>query len=283
MVFHSVWWKHFLCLRAAAAGTILFPMTANCLTIAGSDSGGGAGIQMDLAVFRALETHGLSAITCLTAQNPETVRAVHPVPTEFLVSQLSTLVEYFPLGAVKTGMLFNEEIISEVSAFLQNHPRLPVVIDPVMVATSGAVLLQEEAIYALREKLLPRATLVTPNLDEVAVLTGSKPTDLETMRQAGRDLFRQYQSPFLIKGGHLEGDQLVDVLILNETEYREFPSSRISGLNTHGSGCLLAAAIAASLARGHELEEAVTKGLAFFQKAANHPQSLGPDSFLNPR
>ncbi|MCC5788476.1 MAG: bifunctional hydroxymethylpyrimidine kinase/phosphomethylpyrimidine kinase [Opitutales bacterium] len=252
------------------------------LTVAGSDSGGGAGIQMDLAVFRALKLHGLSVITCLTAQNPSAVNAVHPSPSDFVRQQLGTVDEYFTLRAVKTGMLFNRKIIREVANFLRQRPELPAVIDPVMVASSGAVLLEKEAIQTLREELLPLAALVTPNLDEVGVLLDETPQTKEEMVEAGETLRQQYSVPFLLKGGHLESEQLVDLLFLMDGTMREMPSQRIGGLDTHGSGCLLAAAIAGFLAQGKPLPEAVENGLAFFRRAAEHPKQLNGTAFLNP-
>lgn len=237
---------------------------------------------MDLAVFRALKLHGLSAITCLTAQNPIAVNAVHPSPPDFVHQQLNTVAGFFPLGAAKTGMLFNREIIRMVAEFLRQNPALPAVIDPVMVASSGAVLLEEEAIQTLREELLPLAALVTPNLDEVGVLLDETPRTKEQMIKAGETLRQQYSVPFLLKGGHLEGEHLVDLLFLMDGTMREMPSERIDGLDTHGSGCLLAAAIAGFLAHGKPLPEAVADGLAFFRKTAEHPKHLNGTAFLNP-
>lgn len=258
------------------------PSPPIALTIAGSDSGGGAGIQMDLAVFRALGLHGLSAITCLTAQNPSAVNAVHAATPDFVQQQLRTVADFFALGAIKTGMLFNREIIREAAAFVREHPELPVVVDPVMVATSGGVLLEGQAIQTLREELLPLAALVTPNLDEVGVLLGQTPGNEEEMRKAGERLRDHYAVPFLLKGGHLPGDQLVDLLFLMDGSVETWPSRRVENLDTHGSGCLLSAAIAGFLAKGEALPQAVREGLAFFRKAAGNPKSLGGTNFLNP-
>jgi hydroxymethylpyrimidine/phosphomethylpyrimidine kinase len=227
------------------------------LTIAGSDSGAGAGIQADLLTFAAHEVFGTTAVTCLTAQNPDGVTAIEVLPASFVAEQIQQVHRFFTVRALKTGMLYSADIIGVVADFLRTHRQIPAVIDPVMVATSGAVLLKPEALAAVRAKLLPLATLVTPNLDEVGVLLGMKPTTAAEMTRAGGELARSYGVPFLIKGGHLPGDDLTDVLVEPEGKIREYKSPRLDGIDTHGSGCTLSAAIAANLAKGRGLNDAV--------------------------
>lgn len=227
------------------------------LTIAGSDSGAGAGIQADLLTFAAHEVFGTTAVTCLTAQNPDGVTAIEVLPASFVAEQIQQVHRFFTVRALKTGMLYSADIIDVVADFLRAHREIPAVIDPVMVATSGAVLLKPEALAAVRAKLLPLATLVTPNLDEVGVLLGMKPATAAEMTRAGRELARSYGVPFLIKGGHLPGGDLTDALVGPEGEIRVFNSPRLDGIDTHGSGCTLSAAIAANLAKGRGLSDAV--------------------------
>lgn len=253
------------------------------LTIAGSDSGGGAGIQMDLRTITALGGHGLTAITCLTAQNPAEVRGVVPTPASFLCTQLETLRDGFRIRTMKTGMLYAEDLIAEVAAFAQSHPDIPLVVDPVMVATSGAVLLQPKAINALTRQLLPRAHVVTPNLDEVGVLLGRKPENEKEMAEAGTDLTRRFGVPFLIKGGHLANrTEIVDLLCQPDEEPLAFHGAYLDHLDTHGSGCLLSAALATLLAHGNSIPHAVREAHAFFRRAAVPGQRLGNAVYLAP-
>ena len=220
------------------------------LSIAGSDSGGGAGIQADLLTFAANGVFGTTAITCLTAQNPDGVTAVQSMPAEFVSEQIHQVHRFFALGAIKTGMLFNTEIIEAVAAFVQTHPEIPLVVDPVMVATSGARLLEESAIEALQARLLPQASLITPNLDEAAVLLGRRPSTVPEMEAAAAELAAKVGVPVLLKGGHLEQErELVDILATADGNCSAFTALRIDKVNTHGSGCTLSSAIAANLAR----------------------------------
>lgn len=251
------------------------------LTVAGSDSGGGAGIQADLLTFASLGVFGTSAITCLTAQNPAGVTGVFPVSAAFVSQQLAQVASYFQLGAVKTGMLFNAEIIGAVSAFLRAKPDLPAVVDPVMVATSGASLLEPEAVARLLADLLPLARLITPNLDEVRVLTNRRPTLISEMRRAGEELAERFRTAVLVKGGHLETKgEIVDVLVEADGTVTEFRHSRIFGVNTHGSGCTLASAIAAHLARGEDLRQAVEEGLDYLAGSLHGAIRIGGERFL---
>lgn len=242
------------------------PDTPVALTIATSDSGGGAGVQADLKAFAANGVHGVSAFAALTAQNPDGVSAIHELPAEFLRAQLAQLRAYYCIGAAKTGMLFSASLIRETATFVRES-KLELVVDPVMVATSGAVLLREDAIDTLKTELLPLATLVTPNLDETAVLLGQRPGTVEQMEEAGHALAIAYDAAFLIKGGHLEGAELVDVLVTPEGDCLRMGGRRNDDINTHGSGCTLSAAIAAHLAKGLGLPEAVAAGHAYLQRA----------------
>ncbi len=250
------------------------------LTIAGSDSGAGAGIQADLLTFAAHGVFGTTAITCLTAQNPDGVSAIEALPAPFVLEQILQVHRFFRIRALKTGMLHSAAIVTAVADFLRAKPGIPAVIDPVMVATSGAGLLRPDALAAVRENLLPRAALVTPNLDEVAVLLGEKPSTVDAMIDAGRRLADTFGVAFLIKGGHLQGDGLSDVLVRPGVGPRVFASRRIHGVNTHGSGCTLSAAIAANLARGSELDAAVGAAQAYLLRGMEHSLKVGGQRFI---
>src|SRR5690625_5147485 len=219
------------------------------LTIAGSDSGGGAGIQADLRTFSARDVFGTTAITCLTAQNPDSVTDVSPVKPDFLSEQILQVDRFFTLQAVKTGMLISADLVQEVIKFLKERPKLPAVIDPVMVATSGAVLLDPKTADLLREELLPLATVFTSNLDEAKIFLVDAPKNAREMNSAALELAKKIGAPVLLKGGHLKGELVTDVLADPGGEIHVFTDSRIMDVNTHGSGCTLAAAIAAELAK----------------------------------
>jgi hydroxymethylpyrimidine/phosphomethylpyrimidine kinase len=230
------------------------------LTIAGSDSGGGAGIQADLKTFAALGVHGASAITCLTAQNPRRVLGVEPCPPKMVQQQIEAVFEELPPAAVKTGMLFSVEIIRAVAGCLSRIPPTPLVVDPVMISTSGAALLKPAAIKILRERLLPLATLVTPNLDETEMLTGRKITSVENMRTAAREIQARFGCAVLVKGGHLHGmREAVDIFFDGRMELL-LSAPFVRGVSTHGTGCTYSAAITAALALGHDLPRAVAMG-----------------------
>ncbi len=251
------------------------------LTIAGSDSGGGAGIQADLLTFTALGCHGTTAITSLTAQNPQGVAAIEAVSPDFLKAQITQVLDHFEVRAIKTGMLFNTALIQAVFETLELYPEIPLVVDPVMVATSGAVLLQEDAIEAMRQLIFPKATLITPNLDEAAVLTGRSIQSLEEMRQSSIDLSRTYKTAVILKGGHLNTENLVDILTVAGEILAEISSQRVDHVNSHGSGCKLASAIAAGLAKGSPLEESVKNAHTYLQSCFQRPIQLSGESFLS--
>jgi len=249
------------------------------LTIATSDSGSGAGIQADLLTFAAHDVYGLTALAALTAQNPEGVSAIEALPPDFLRAQLDQLASYFQIGAVKTGMLFNAGLIEVAAEFLQ-YRAIPSVVDPVMVASSGAKLLKDDAIAVLKDELLPAATLITPNLDEAAVLLGYESSDPFPLREAARELTDRFGAATLLKGGHMEGNKLTDVLYLPDGELVEITSTRIEGVNTHGSGCTLSAAIAAQLAKGEALIDAVHAAHAYLRNAMENPLHIRGNAFI---
>jgi hydroxymethylpyrimidine/phosphomethylpyrimidine kinase len=251
------------------------------LTIAGSDSGAGAGIQADLLTFAAHGVFGTTAITCLTAQNPAGVTAIEALPPSFVSEQIHQVHRFFRIGALKTGMLHSAAIVSAVADFLRAQRQIPAVVDPVMVATSGAVLLDPGALAAVREKLLPLAVLVTPNLDEVAVLLGEKPTTATAMVSAAQQLAKTYGAAFLVKGGHMSGDELTDVLARPTGETRMYTSLRVQGVDTHGSGCTLSAAIAANLAKKMTLDDAVEAARGYLLSALERSLSVGGRHFIN--
>jgi hydroxymethylpyrimidine/phosphomethylpyrimidine kinase len=236
------------------------------LTIAGSDSGGGAGIQADLKTFSALGVYGASVIAAITAQNTRAVTAVAEVAPDMVAAQLEAVLDDLAVGAVKVGMLFSPAIVAAVAVGL-SRTAVPVVLDPVMVAKSGDVLLQPPAIVALVDKLLPRATILTPNLPEAARLLGEdEATCVETAAAQGRRLLALGPRAVLMKGGHARGARCTDLLVTEDGVFR-FEASRVATRNTHGTGCSLSSAIAAGLARGLPLVEATGRAHAWLHAA----------------
>ncbi len=252
------------------------------LTIAGSDSGGGAGIQADLKTFAALGVHGTSALTCVTAQNPRRVRAIQACRPEIVRGQIDAVVEELPPAAVKTGMLYSTEIIHAVVEFFQTHRRLPLVVDPVMISTSGSKLLKPSAIKLLKTGLLPLATLVTPNLDEAAILTGRKLKSPEDLRWAARKIHADFGCAALIKGGHLRNSkEAIDIYFDGANELL-LTAPFVKGVHTHGTGCTYSAAITGFLARDYGLPEAVVKAKEFISQAIAQNYRAAKHSALNP-
>jgi len=238
------------------------------LTIAGSDSGGGAGIQADLKTFEAIGVFGASAITCVTAQNPDAVTGVTALPPDAVHAQIAAVCAGFPVAAAKTGMLFSKEIIRAVAESLDKYPVRALVADPVMVATSGARLLRDDAVFALRDMLMPRATVVTPNLQEAEVLAGRALTTPEDVRSAAARLAADIGTAFVIKGGHVDsGPDVVDILADRDGNLIEFRTARVKAAETHGTGCTFSAALAAYLALGSSLPDAVGKAQSFVARA----------------
>jgi hydroxymethylpyrimidine/phosphomethylpyrimidine kinase len=251
------------------------PRMPIALTIAGSDSSGGAGIQADLKTFTALGVYGASVVTALTAQNTRGVQGVEAVPAGFVAAQLDSVLSDLAVDAVKTGMLADAGIVETVARVLRAAPPRPLVADPVMVATSGDVLLQPDAVDAVRSALAPLATLITPNLAEAGVLLGARAAESEAeMRDQARALLTLGCSAVLLKGGHGIGDQAVDVLA-DASGVETFASPRIATPHTHGTGCTLSAAIAALLAQGTALPDAVRRAKAFVWQGLQAGRALG--------
>ena len=261
------------------------------LTIAGSDSGGGAGIQADLKTFAALGVHGASAIACLTAQNPKRILEIEPCSPKMLQRQIQAVFQELPPAAAKTGMLFSAANVRAVAGFFRNlkpETRTPkLVVDPVMVSTSGARLLEPAAIKSLKKELLPLAALVMPNLDEAEILTGHRPASVEEMRDAAREIYLRFGCAALVKGGHLNhspaatgrrnrggGRDAVDIFFDGKTELL-LSAPFVKGVCTHGTGCTYSAAICAALALGHDLPRAVEIGKNFITSAIINSYHVG--------
>lgn len=244
------------------------------LTIAGSDSGGGAGIQADLKTFQQFGVFGTSVIVALTAQNTIGVRAVETVPESMIGAQLSAIAEDLPPAALKTGMLAEPGVVRQVARAIRENGWAPLVVDPVMVSTTGTRLLTTEAEDVIRDDLLPLSALVTPNIDEAAILTGRVVHDVATMERAAATLLRFGAGAVLVKGGHLSTGAITDVLA-TPSGTRHFTHPRIETTSTHGTGCTLSAAITAGLALGCPLEDAAAAGLDFVHRAIASAPNLG--------
>jgi hydroxymethylpyrimidine/phosphomethylpyrimidine kinase len=244
------------------------------LTIAGSDSGGGAGIQADLKTFHAFGVFGTTAVTAITAQNTLGVSAIHPIPLDVVRAQIDSVAGDLRPRAFKTGMLATSALVEVVAKAIQDHGLTSYVLDPVMVSTSGHRLLDSGAEGALAEKLLPLSTLVTPNLHEAEILLGRPVVSLEDMSVAARALVEMGAGAALVKGGHLEGGDAVDILWDGSTE-RRWQRARMETPHTHGTGCTLSAAAAAGLARGLPLLEAVDEAVGFVARAIESAPGLG--------
>lgn len=251
---------------------------ARVLSIAGSDSGGGAGIQADIKAITALGGYAMTALTALTAQNTLGVQGILPVPPEFVREQIRSVRDDIGLDAIKTGMLGGaaeiHAVAEEVAAIKHQTPGLPVVVDPVMVAKGGAVLLQADALDSLVRELLPLATVMTPNLPEAMQLVGRELESLADMREAARTLRERTGAAVLLKGGHMQGETIVDIL-LDDSGLTEFPGLRLPGRHTHGTGCTLASALATRLGQGFSLIEATEQARRYVQAAIAHAPGFG--------
>lgn len=248
--------------------------TPIALTIAGSDSGGGAGIQADLKTFSALGVFGSSVIASLTAQNTLGVQGVFPIPPVFVQQQIHSVLSDLKVSAIKTGMLATADIIAAVAESLRIYPHIPFVLDPVMVATSGDRLLAVDAIQTLFEQLMPLASLITPNLHEAAVLLNEPvATSLAQMQIQGEKIMALGAQAVLMKGGHTDGEEATDLLI-TAAGVKSFSSQRLHTKNTHGTGCTLASAIAAGLAKNYTLDEAVKQAKEYLYNALLHSEKL---------
>jgi hydroxymethylpyrimidine/phosphomethylpyrimidine kinase len=237
------------------------------LSIAGSDSSAGAGIQADLKTFSALGVYGLTAVTCVVAEIPGKVSRIEPVSAEIVREQIEVLARRFQIAAIKTGLLCSAEIVSAIAKALRGldkmvTSRIPLVIDPVFVATSGDPLLEPAAVETYEKELFPLASLITPNLDEAGLLFGTKVKDRQSMRVAGKELEKKFGTAILLKGGHLAEDRAIDLLFA-DGEVVEFSALFVRGVATHGTGCTYSAAITAGLAKGLSLEEAIRHAKKF--------------------
>lgn len=252
-------------------------MSGRVLIIAGSDSGGGAGIQADIKAVTMLGGYAATTITALTAQNTLGVFGVFPVDPEFIKKQITTVLEDIGADCIKTGMMQSLEVIEAVAFALEKYEKIPLVVDPVMVATSGDSLLDENAIEALKSKLIAKAYLVTPNIPEAEVLSGIKINDVGDMEKCGRKILGLGAEAVLVKGGHGQGDMISDVLVTASGE-DIFKSQRINTKNTHGTGCTLASAIACKTARGKTLESAISNARDYVHEAIKRADDLGQGS-----
>ncbi|MBC7908114.1 MAG: bifunctional hydroxymethylpyrimidine kinase/phosphomethylpyrimidine kinase [Rhodospirillaceae bacterium] len=251
-------------------------MKGRVLIVAGSDSGGGAGIQADIKTVSALGGYAATAVTALTAQNTQGVFGVHDVPPDFVARQMELVLTDIGADCLKTGMLATVAIIEAVADAIDRFaPDVPLVVDPVMVAKGGAALLAGNAALALVDKLVRRATVITPNIPEAEVLLGRAIPDRAAMDGAARDLLALGAKAVLLKGGHMEGDEVVDVLALADGTVIAFTGARIQSRSTHGTGCTLASAIACGLAQGLDLVQAVTRARAYVRKAIETAPGLG--------
>jgi len=251
------------------------------LTIAGSDSGGGAGIQADLKTFASLGVHGASAITSITAQNPKRVLGIQVCKPEIVRRQIEAVFAELHPAAVKTGMLYSTEIIKVVVELFKRGKRAPLVVDPVMTSTSGARLLQPSAIAILKKELLPLATLVTPNLDEAEILAGRGVKSIEDLRRAAREIHQRFGCAALVKGGHLRGGKEAADIFFDGKNELLLTAPFIRGVSTHGTGCTYSAAIAGHLALGRRLPNAVKLAKDYLTQAIARHQSAAGHSVLN--
>lgn len=270
------------------------PSAPTALSIAGSDSGANAGIQVDLLTFAANGVFGTTAITCLTAQNPEGITKIEPLDAEFVIEQIKQVASYYPIGAIKTGMLYNSEIIRSVADYLrqnygkgsnveteQRHCPPRIVVDPVMVASSGDPLLEDKAIQDYQNTLLPLADLITPNLDEARVLLKRSLSSIEDMKAGAIELAKRFDACVLVKGGHLPGNLLFDTLAEPDGSFEIFEQSRILDVDTHGSGCTLSSACAAQLALGATVTKAVGAARAYLRRGMERPVRTLKGNFIN--
>lgn len=244
------------------------------LIIAGSDSGGGAGIQADIKTVTALGGYAATAITAITVQNTLGVSAVHPVPVDVVIAQARAVLDDIGADVIKTGMLGTADLVEAVAKLLADYPGIPLVLDPVMIATSGDQLVSDDAVKAIGTHLLPRAALVTPNAPEAEKLTGLPVTSIPEQAAAGKALVEKGAASALVKGGHLAGDIISDVLVTPDMT-RMFETERQHTTNTHGTGCTLASAIAAGLAQGHDLPDAIEQGGRYLSEAIRRAPGFG--------
>lgn len=252
------------------------------LTIAGSDSGGGAGIQADLKTFAAFGVHGTCAITCLTAQNPNRVLGIQACRPEMVRLQMKAVFEALPPVAIKTGMLYSAGIVEVIANFLRSLPTVPLVVDPVMISTSGTRLLEKAAVSVLVAKLLPMATLITPNLAEAVVLTGKQIRSVEDMRTAAREIHQRFGCAALVKGGHLRGTKQAADIFFDGNHELLLAAPFVKSVRTHGTGCTYSAAVTACLASGLSLTASVSKAKEHISGAIRVSRFAARHPVLNP-
>lgn len=253
------------------------PDKGKVLVIAGSDSGGGAGIQADIKAIMALDGYATTALTALTAQNTQGVQGIHDVPTEFIIQQITSILADIGADSIKTGMLHRSDSIHAICDILEAQaPKIPIVADPVMVAKGGHSLLQEDATEALSTRLLPLAHIITPNIPEAALLAQIPIRDVTRMEAAAQTLKKRFGCAVLLKGGHLESATLTDILIDHNDNIYRYEDTRIDTKNTHGTGCTLASAIATGLAQKKSLKESVEHARAYVRQAIlSAPKNIG--------
>jgi hydroxymethylpyrimidine/phosphomethylpyrimidine kinase len=243
------------------------------LSIAGSDCSSGAGIQADLKTFQHFRVHGLTAVTCIVSETANIVRAVHAVPVEIVADQVALMLDSFPIAAAKTGMLFSARHVITVADLLKSQPTLQLVVDPVMIASTGDPLLEPDAMDAYRERLLPLARVITPNLHEAEALLGRKIPDADAIEAAAFELSGLFQTSVLLKGGHLDGPDCLDLLVDGSEVFR-FNAPRIPVPGSHGTGCTLSAAITACLAQGLPLPAAVESAKSYLGETLRQSYSF---------
>lgn len=237
------------------------------LTVAGWDGSGGAGIQADIKTISALGCYATSALTALPVQNTMGVRSIYPIPVEALKEQVYAILDDIYPSAIKIGMVHTSELARTIASILRDHPNIPVVFDPVMVATSGHRLIEEETIHVIMEELFPLATVITPNLDEASILAEMKVRTIDDMMIAGKKILSFGCRSVLMKGGHLEGERITSLYFLDSENVHRYEFEKYQTNNTHGSGCTLSSAIASFIARGEDLKSAVTKAQQYVQQA----------------
>lgn len=244
------------------------------LSIAGSDSGGGAGIQADLKTISALGCFGTTAITALTVQNTLGVSGIHPIPVDFVKAQIKAVMDDLKPSAIKIGMVHSAELAIGIAETLSDHPNVPVIFDPVMVATSGVRLIANNTVETLKQHLFPITELVTPNLDEAAILAGMEIKTIGDMKEAAVQIIRYGCKAVLIKGGHLKGPDLLDVYLDKDGNERIFRSTAIDTVNTHGTGCSLSSAIASFIALGNDLNMSISNSKKYIQQAIEQGKNV---------
>ena len=246
------------------------------LTIAGSDSGGGAGIQADLKTFQERSVFGTSVITAVTAQNTKGVQDIHLVSLENVQAQLDSIFDDFSISAIKTGLLVNENYVELIANKLENHSDIPIIVDPVMMAKGGRALMDDSAASKLVEKLLPLTTVLTPNIPEAEAITNTEIKTEEDMIDSAKTIQKLGVKNVLVKGGHQEANEYAtDVLLLENGEICRFEKGRVDIKNTHGTGCTYAASIAADIAKGNSIEQAIATGKEFVHVAIKHSLNIG--------